>query len=119
MKALEACATAATAAFVVMHALRPAVAYPHWATVPFEHPWIFVLLLPPVAWLAPRAPRLAALLGLALAGPLVDMALIEETKKTKSGGTPTRAVWASGVPSSAVPIGAAAYPRDGVLMAAA
>lgn len=65
----------ATAALLWLYGLRPDIPYPRWMLQSFHHPWIFLVMLILVMYVATFSPVLAVMLFLLVAALLMDMIL--------------------------------------------
>lgn len=75
MKMLEGILIGIIAALVILYGLRPSEAYPSWMLISYDHPWVFLVLLLVIGYIAAYHRLLGALLFLLVASLYVDLLL--------------------------------------------
>ncbi len=121
MKMLEGILIGVVGGLVILYGLRPSEAYPTWMLVPYDHPWVFLVLLLAIGYVAAYHRLLGGLLFLLVASLYVDLILfgrptIFKRDKMPLGDTPQTetvrgtisAKW--GIPLSDVNIAEPNYP---------
>lgn len=104
MKMLEGILIGVIAALVILYGLRPSEAYPSWMLVPYDHPWVFLVLLLIIGYITAYHRLLGALLFLLVASLYVDLILFGRPTifKRDHMPMPNASVAATAVPTSTV-----------------
>lgn len=127
MKMLEGILIGIVGGLVILYGLRPSEAYPKWMLAPYDHPWIFLVLLFTIGYITVYHRLLGGLLFLLVASLYIDLILFgrptvfkrdkmhlgeTNTSETSVGGRESgSAKWANiGIPLSDVNISEPNYP---------
>lgn len=75
MKMLEGILIGAIGGLVILYGLRPTEAYPAWMLIPYDHPWVFLVLLLVIVYIGAYHRLIGGLLFLLVASLYVDLVL--------------------------------------------
>lgn len=78
----------AAAGLLWLYGLRPNIPYPWWMLQSFQHPWVFLVMLVVVLYVATWSPVLAVMLFLLVAALLMDMILYASPAATAAMAAP-------------------------------
>ncbi len=89
MKMLEGILIGAVGALVILYGLRPTEAYPAWMLIPYDHPWVFLVLLLIIVYIGAYHRLFGGLLLLLVASLYVDLMLFGRPTIFKRDSVPT------------------------------
>lgn len=125
LQIIEGLAIGLISGVVLLYGLQPKEAYPSWMLLPFDHPWMFLVMVFVIAYVAYFNKLIAALLLLLVVSLYVDLIQLgrptifkrdklpvpEDIAAEPVEGTPQNSVWdRHGIPLSSVVLDEPQYP---------